>query len=146
MAGFSYKTSYILYAKPEQVFEALTDSGIIAAWGGGIAVVGTKPGEPFEMFDGWVQGEVTAFNPGKELAFTWKPEEWHKNTPASNVHFRFNKHAAGTELILDHSNFPDEEEAAKHGNGWIDYVLDPMNDYFTGGLAEQEDKEQGLEE
>lgn len=139
MAGFSFKTSYIVYAKPEQVFEALTDTGIIAAWGGGLAVVSSLPGEPFEMFDGWVRGEVTAFNPGKELGFTWKPEEWNKNTPASNVHMLLTKHAAGTEIFLDHTNFPDEEEAAKHGNGWIDYVFDPINDYFTGGMAESEE-------
>jgi uncharacterized protein YndB with AHSA1/START domain len=139
MAGFNFKTSYIVYAKPEQVFEALTDTGIIAAWGGGLAVVSSVPGEPFEMFDGWVRGEVSAYNPGKELGFTWKPEEWNKNTPASNVHMRFTKHAAGTEIFLDHTNFPDEEEAAKHGNGWIDYIFDPINDYFTGGMAESEE-------
>jgi uncharacterized protein YndB with AHSA1/START domain len=140
MAGFSFKTSYIVYAKPEQVFEALTDTGIIAAWGGGLAVVSSTPGEPFEMFDGWVRGEVTAYNPGKELGFTWKPEEWHKNTSASIVHMRLTKHAAGTEIFLEHTNFPNEEEATKHGNGWIDYVFDPINDYFTGGMAESEEE------
>jgi len=144
MAGFSFKTNYIVYAKPEEVFEALTDTGIIAAWGGGMAVVG-KVGEPFEMFDGWVKGEVSAYNPGKELAYTWKPDEWHKNTQASVVQIHFMKHAAGTELLLDHSNFPDEEEASKHGNGWIDYVFDPLNDYFTGGLIAADEEESTAE-
>lgn len=142
MAGFTFRTSYIVYAKPEQVFEALTDTGIIAAWGGGASIVSSKTGEPFEMFDGRVTGVVTAFNAGKELGYTWKPEEWDKNTPASQVHIRFNKHAAGTELILEHSGLPDEEETDRHGNGWIDYVLDPLNDYFTGGMDEPEAEEE----
>jgi uncharacterized protein YndB with AHSA1/START domain len=136
MAGFNYKTSYIVYATPEQVFEALTDAGIIAAWGGGLSVIEPKTGGHFEMFDGWVQGEVTAYQAGKELGYTWKPAEWDRRALPSNVYIRFNRHAAGTELFLEHTGFPDEEEATKHGNGWIDYVFDPINDYFTGGTGE----------
>ncbi|MBK9318518.1 MAG: hypothetical protein IPM91_06620 [Bacteroidetes bacterium] len=44
---------------------------------------------------------------------------------------RFIAHAAGTDVVLIHTDFPSQEEADKHGNGWIDYVFDPMNDYFT---------------
>lgn len=142
MSGFNFKTSYIVYAKPEQVFEALTDSGIIAAWGGGFAIVEPAIGGAFEMFDGWVKGEVTAYTPAKELGFTWKPEEWTSKTPATHVVMRLNAHSAGTELLLDHSGFPDQDEATKHGNGWVDYVFDPVNDYFTGGFAESENTEE----
>ncbi|HOS49066.1 MAG TPA: SRPBCC domain-containing protein [Bacteroidia bacterium] len=129
--SYSFKTTYIVYATPEQVFEALTDSGIIAAWGGGLAVVENKIDGHFELFDGWVKGKVTEYKPGQELGYTWKPEEWDKRTKPSVVSMKFKSHAAGTDVVLIHSDFPSQEEADKHGNGWIDYVLDPINDYFV---------------
>jgi uncharacterized protein YndB with AHSA1/START domain len=129
--SYSLKTDYIVYATPEEVFEALTDVGIIAAWGGGLSVVDTKPGGPFEMFDGWIHGEMTAYEPAKLLGFTWKPEEWKKGVKASEVTMKFRKHAAGTQVLLEHTNFPNQEEADKHTSGWIDYVFDPLNDYFV---------------
>ena len=55
--GFSIKTSFIIYATPEKVFEALTDTGIIAAWSGEIGVVGNKPGEKFELFDEYFEAK-----------------------------------------------------------------------------------------
>lgn len=131
MAGFNFNTTYVVYATPEAVFEALTDPGIIGAWGGGISVIEEKTGGHFELFDGWVKGEVTHFTPAKELGYTWKPTEWDKRTPASNVHMKFTVHPAGTEVVLMHTGFPSQEEADKHGNGWIDYVFDPLNDYFV---------------
>jgi uncharacterized protein YndB with AHSA1/START domain len=129
--NFTFKTTYLVYANPDQVFEALTNSGIIAAWGGGLSVVEDRIGGVFELFDGWVKGEITAYQPGKELGFTWKPEEWKKGIKPSLVHLTFKKDPAGTAIILDHTKFPNQEEATKHGNGWIDYVLDPLNDYFV---------------
>lgn len=131
MSGFTWKTTYIVYATPAEVFEALTDPGIISSWGGGLSVVEGRVGGHFELFDGWVQGEVTHYDPAKELGYTWKPSEWDKRTKPSRVHLRLMKHAAGTDVVLEHRDFPSQEEADKHGNGWIDYVLDPMNDYFT---------------
>jgi hypothetical protein len=128
---FKIKLDYIVYAEPMQVFEALTDTGIIGAWGGGISIVEPTVGGLFEYFDGWVKGEVLAYDHGKFLSFTWSPEEWPKRTKPSKVEIRFVKNPAGTALVIEHSDFPSQEEATKHENGWIDFVLDPMNDYFT---------------
>lgn len=131
MADFIFKTTYVVYATPEEVFEAMTDPGIIGAWGGGMSVIEEKVGGHFELFDGWVKGEITHFIPGKELGYTWKPEEWDKRTKASNVLLKFMSHPAGTDVVLVHTGFPSQEEADKHGNGWIDFVFDQMNDYFV---------------
>ncbi len=129
--GFSIKTSFIIYSTPEKVFEALTDSGIIAAWSGELGVVESKPGGKFELFDGWVKGEVITYKPGKELSYTWKASEWSKNTHASIVKYIFKEHPAGAEVLLEHSQLPSAEEADKHYDGWIDFVFEPLNDYFT---------------
>lgn len=138
MATYNFKTTYIVYATPEQVFEALTDTGIIGAWGGGLSVVENKVGGVFEMFDSWVKGEITSYKPGQELGFTWKPEEWDKKTKPSEVLLKFKAHPAGTDVLIFHSEFPSQEEATKTENGWIDYVLDPINDYFTTPKEQRE--------
>lgn len=130
-SGFSLEMNYVVYASPEKVFEALTDTGIIAAWGGGIAVVENKSGGKFELFDGWASGEVLVYKPGKELSYTWRVSEWDKKTPASVVTFLLKAHPAGTEIILKHKEFPSQEEATKHKDGWVDFVFDPLNEYFT---------------
>ena len=129
--NYSFKTTYVVYASPEKVFEALTDSGIIAAWGGGLAVVEHKKGGKFEMFDGWVKGEVVTFVRGKELGYTWVPSEWKKKTTPSLVVYKLKPHPAGTEIILEHTGLPTEEEANKTESGWVDFVFEPLNEYFT---------------
>lgn len=129
--SFTFKTTYVVYATPKEVFEALTDSGIIAAWGGGISVVENHVGGHFEWFDGDVQGEVTAFVPEQELGFSWKPVEWAAKTKASQVNIKLKSHSAGTDVVLIHTDFPTQDIADRSGNGWIDFVLDPLNDYFV---------------
>lgn len=129
--NFSIKTTYVVYASPEKVFEALTDPGIVAAWGGGLSIVESKQGGRFELFDGWVKGEVKTFIPGKELSYTWKPDDWKPKDNVSLVVYKFKTHPAGTEVILEHTGLPSQEETDKHTNGWLDYVFDPLNDYFT---------------
>jgi len=137
---FSLKLDYIVYANPDQVFEALTNPGIISTWGGGFSIVEEKVGGVFEIFDGWVKGEVTVYEPGKELGYTWRPEEWSKNTIPSQANIKLKKHDAGTAVIITHTDFPSQEEADKHNNGWVDYVFDPMNDFFVMQKEENSNK------
>ena len=132
--SFSIKTTYVVYAPPDKVFEALTNPEIIAAWSGGLSVVELKKGGKFELFDGWTKGEMLSFKKGKELSYSWKPNEWNKKTRASVVHYQFREHPAGTEIIMEHTGIPNQEEKDKHANGWVDYVFDPLNEYFTSLL------------
>jgi uncharacterized protein YndB with AHSA1/START domain len=135
MADFRFTKQYVVYASPETVFEALTDPGIIAAWGGGMSVVGSEPGGHFEWFDGWVKGEITGFENAKELAFTWKPSEWDKRTKASKVVIRFVAHPAGTQLTIEHTDFSNPDVAEKSDDFWVDHILDPINDYFIAQMS-----------
>jgi len=128
---FSLNLKYVIYASPEKVFEALTESSVISKWSESKGKVSEKIGGEFELFDGWVKGEVLVYKPAKKLSYSWKPAEWDKKTLPSIVLYTFNVHSAGTEIILEHTGFPSAEEAAKHKDGWIDYVFEPLNDYFT---------------
>jgi uncharacterized protein YndB with AHSA1/START domain len=130
--GFSITMSYIIYGSPAKVFDALTQEGIIGQWcDGGGKVEPVVDGE-VHLFGDWVKGRVTVFDKkGKMLAYTWKPAEWDKKTPASLVAFKLMPHAAGTEIFLEHTGLPSQTEADKHHTGWIDYFFEPLNDYFT---------------
>ena len=128
---FAISTSYILYAPPAKVFEALTQEGIIGQWcDGGGKVDGKVDGE-VELFGDWVKGKVVVFDSrGKKLAYTWKPSEWPAKTAPSLVEYTLKPHPAGTELIVEHSGFPSQTEADKHLSGWTDYVFEPLNDFL----------------
>jgi uncharacterized protein YndB with AHSA1/START domain len=130
-AGFSISLTWILYASPEDVFQALAMPEIIEEWTGDKAVLEPKVGGAFEMFGGWVKGNVLVFEPGKKLSYSWKPTEWKPKAEPSIVTYVFEKDKAGTKLTLTHTGFPDKEEAEKHESGWVDNVFEPLNDYFV---------------
>ena len=133
--SFQIKTEYIVYATPEEVFEALTDSGIIAAWGGGLAVVDNTIGGVFELFDGWVKGKVIRFEPGIALGYTWRPTAW-RPTDVSIVHIEFEE--AGkklTKITIHHDGFPNKKEHDSHENGWKDFVIAPLKEPRFGKIS-----------
>ncbi len=130
---FSIKLNYVVYAEPDKVFEALTNSSILKKWGGN-GKVSDKVDGNIEMFDAWVKGKTLIYQPGKKLSYTWKPSEWDKKAEPSVVTYTLQKHKAGTEINLEHIDLPSVEEAAKHKDGWMDYVFEPLNEYFTSLL------------
>ncbi len=129
--GFSISLTWIIYASPEEVFQALAMPEIMEEWTSEKAILEPKVGGDFEMFGGWVKGNVLAFEPGKKLSYTWKPTDWKPKTEASTVTYIFEKDKAGTKLTLTHVGMPDKDEADKHESGWIDNVMEPLNDYFV---------------
>ena len=127
--AFDLKLEFILSAKPKRVMQLLIDAKLIRKWSGGEAVLENKEGGRFEMFDGWVKGEVLKTNEN-ELAYTWKVSEWPEETKPTEVHYLLKEDEAGTKVILKHTGFPDEEEMKSHKNGWSDFFFDPMEDFI----------------
>ena len=126
---FSFEIRYVIYALPDAVFKALTDPGQIKTWSGGEAELELRIGGPLMLFDGWVKGSVIAFEPGRMLRHTWTPSEWNEKTPSSVVEYRIEPHQAGSLVTIVHSGFPDKTESDNHKEGWLDYVLEPLNDF-----------------
>mgnify|MGYP002398343807 CR=1 FL=1 len=125
---------YILYASPEKVFEALTQESVIKKWIEGEVVFELKKEGRVELFDQWVKGELLSFKKNSDITYTWKPNTWDKKTKPSIVEIHITAHAAGSEIEITHSDFPNQEEAEKHRQGWIDYVFEPLNDYLIQQL------------
>ena len=82
------------------------------------------------MFDGWVEGKVINIT-SDELAYTWKPSNWAKETPASEVHYKLNALDHGTEVLLEHKNFPNKEEMESHRTGWDKEFFGLIGEYLA---------------
>ncbi len=121
-------------ASPETVFAALTDPKAIAQWSGQKGNVPAKLASEWEMFDGWVKGKVLEYDPGKCLAYTWQPVDWPSGAKSSVVKYTLVATESGTEMILEHAGFPNDEEMEKHRSGWLEHVLGPLKKYLENSL------------
>jgi uncharacterized protein YndB with AHSA1/START domain len=131
---FAFEMKYIVYAKPSDVYHALTFSPILEKWMEGRSTFELRIGGSIELFDGWVSGTVTDFKKDEHFTYTWKPTTWNKKAQASIVTFEFESDKAGTQITIKHTGFPSQQEANSHKEGWITYVLDPLNDYFISKM------------
>ncbi len=127
--AYNLSLEFDLPAKPARIMQLLTDSALIRKWSGGEGTVETKPGGKFEMFDGWVFGEVIQASP-TELSYTWKTTDWDEAAAPSTVHYVLKADEDGTKLLLTHTGFPDQAEMDEHKNGWTDYFFQPMEDFI----------------
>ncbi len=131
MKTSSFTLTVGIPANPADVFEALTESKLIARWCGQKGSVSRKVGGKFEMFDGWVKGKVLEFKPGKSLIYTWLPGDWPEFQEESVVKYTFTATGKGTKIVLQHSNFPNETEKKNHKKGWKEFVFDPLKRHFS---------------
>ena len=127
--AYDLALEFILSGKPARVMELLTDPVLMRKWSGGAAVLENKVGGKFEMFDGWVTGEVLKTNKN-ELAYTWRTSDWPEETKPTEVHYLLKEDEAGTKVILKHTGFPNEDEMRSHKSGWTDFFFDPMEDFI----------------
>lgn len=117
-------------ASPEKVFRAWTDPEIMKKWfapgdefsvpevtadvrvGGRYRIVMRAPDGEFHRVGGVYQEVLT----GRRLVFTWAWE----STPEreSLVTVEFNSAGGGTELVLTHERFADEQARDRHLEGW----------------------------
>jgi uncharacterized protein YndB with AHSA1/START domain len=112
---------------PEKVWEALTDSALLAAWlhpNDFEARVGHRftfhvPAKPAVNFPGMtVQSEVLELEPPAKLVLAWNAAEPVADT---RVSFRLEADGAGTRLYLEHSGFNLDHSFGKHARQGAEY-------------------------
>jgi uncharacterized protein YndB with AHSA1/START domain len=123
-------------APRERVFEAWTNPEVLREWWaaqpkweGAGAEVDLRPGGRYRLSmkdteQGAVHtvgGEYKEINPPERLSFTWSwegnPEEM-TGSDATLVVVEFREDGDGTEVVLTHSGFANEEIRAMHEDGW----------------------------
>lgn len=132
----SFTLSLLFPFSPEDIFTALTNARQIAAWSGQAGKIQPTIGGKMELFDGWVKGNVLAYESGKRLSFTWKPAEWATESQSSIVTCDFKSTKTGSKITLKHAGFPNDSELQSHKVGWTEFVFDPLKMYLTAKQKE----------
>ena len=117
---------YLIKAKPDKVWDALTNPETIQKWGGGPARMSDKVGFEFSLWGGDIYGKnLEVDNPQtgeRKLVQEWYSGEWEI---PSIVTFKLNFDGRETEVILVHKDVP-KKEIKDIDEGWRDYYMGPI--------------------
>ena len=124
------KQKAIIPASPIEVYDAYTDpkkhSAFTESKATGKPVVGGK----FTAWDGYIFGKYLELDDGKRVVQEWSSTDFPQGYGPSRLELCFNKVPEGTELIMVHSNVP-EEQADETADGWVEWYWDPLKKYFN---------------
>jgi len=129
-AGTSLRIARRYEAPRRLVFEALTEPEMLAKWFAPTdefsvhvdrfeAVVGSAYRIEMRHKDGDVHtciGKIQEVKPHERLAYTWSWEGGEMGDTL--VTWELSERDGGTELVLTHDRFPNEEATAQHTKGW----------------------------
>ncbi len=119
--------NYYLESPPAKVFEALTDSKILAKWFPAKAMLDRVKGGRFSlvMKNGFVwEGKLSAFKEGKLLSIPWVE---------GTASFELFKKRKGTLLKLHHNGFESVENLVLSSAGWS-YYLTNLKSFLDHGI------------
>jgi uncharacterized protein YndB with AHSA1/START domain len=132
MSAAEYRTTRIVEATAEEVFNAWVDPEVLSRWwgpgdmtaeveldprpGGAYRFVMTDP-EPGSR-SVVVLGTYRTVEPPRRLQFTWRWESGSPDAVESLVTVELEPLGDRTELTLIHGGFPDETVAAPYRSGW----------------------------
>jgi activator of HSP90 ATPase len=120
----------VIKARPEQVYEYLTNGEIFAAATDQPAQVSDREGERFSLFGGRVEGRQIELVPGERVVQAWRfgsahPDAWEPGV-YSIVRFTLRPEGATTRFVIDHHGIPPE---------WQDHIQSGYPSFYAGPLA-----------
>jgi activator of HSP90 ATPase len=118
-----------LSANAKRIYEALLDSKQFAAFSDAPAHIDRRAGGAFSLFGGLIVGRNIELVPDERIVQAWRPADW---TPGvySLVKFELVAHGQHTQLVLDHTGFP--EGGFEHLNsGWKSHYWDALTKYLA---------------
>jgi activator of HSP90 ATPase len=119
----------LLPATPGEVYEAIVDLRIHAAFTAAAATGSRRVGGRFSACDGYITGFHRELVPGERIVQDWTTTEWPEGAPPSRLELTLKRAGRATELRMVHSNVP-ASQAAGYRQGWIDYYWTPLKAYF----------------
>lgn len=116
-------------ATPRRIYNALTDAKQFAELTGAPAEIDLVAGGQFSCFGGMITGQTIEAIPGTRLVQAWRVGNWDAGT-YSIVRFELEAiDDTETNLIFDHTGFPDEHRDHLE-QGWHDRYWQPMKSYL----------------
>jgi activator of HSP90 ATPase len=126
--NIQFEVSDLIQAAPEDIYKAWLESKEHTKMTGGKANVSSKVGEPFNAWDGYIQGKnLELDHPGRILQ-AWRTTEFDSTDPDSRLEILLDPEGDGTRITIIHSDLP--EHGMQYQQGWIDSYFDPMKAYF----------------
>jgi activator of HSP90 ATPase len=122
--------SVTLKANPKEVYHVLMNSGLHSEIVGSRAVIGSKAGSTFSVWDGGINGYNLALEPNKKIVQAWRAKEWPKGHYSVAV-FELEKTDEGTKLVFDQYGVPDDDYK-NITDGWKNYYWAPLKSKFKG--------------
>mmetsp|Transcript_24202 Transcript_24202/g.64839 ORF Transcript_24202/g.64839 Transcript_24202/m.64839 type:complete len:361 (+) Transcript_24202:14-1096(+) len=129
-------------APVKEIFECFAITQRLMAFTQSRAQVGTKPGDPFSLFDGSISGTVVDFVPEQKIVWKWRQSSWAEGV-FSTCTLTFSDNGPGsTRLSVHQTGIPNSDA---HGNddmvrvveeGWKRNLLDRIKMVFGYGSPE----------
>lgn len=122
-----FKKYYIIPAKPEEIYLALTKPATIQLWTGEPAEMSTEPGSEFSLWDGSIVGRNITFEESKLIK-----QEWYfgDQEPPSIVTIKLHPHKQGCSVELLHTNIPDDEYD-NFVSGWDESYFGMLEEFYS---------------
>jgi len=120
----------VVSASPAEVYRALVDPRIHAAFTGSPATGTARAGAKFTAWDGYIRGIHRQLIDDKKIVQEWQTTEWPEGAPPSILTLTLTKVKGGTAIHMKHTNVP-AEQAASYRQGWIDFYWKPLKAYFS---------------
>ena len=118
----NFKKTYHINAEPSDIYAALTNPYTIELWSGYPAVMGSKPGEEFVMWDGDICGKVLELLPDKKVVQQWYFGEQDEK---SVVTITIIPQGENSNVTVEHTNIPTAD---------FDNISEGWNEYYMGAI------------
>ena len=128
--GIEFEVSEVFPARPETVYAAWLSTGEHSRMTGSPAKVSARAGEPFEAWDGYIQGKNLELEPPHRILQQWRTSEFDASDKDSILEILFESEGDGTRVTIRHSDLPGH--GMQYRQGWIDSYFVPMMAYFGG--------------
>ena len=118
-----------LKASPQKIYEILLDSKQFAAFTGLPAEINRDPGGAMSMIGGMIVGRNVELVAEQRIVQAWRPASWNPGV-YSIVRFELRGENAQTNVILDHTGFP-EGDFAHLDPGWYARYWNPLKKFLA---------------
>jgi len=116
-------------APREQVYAALTNARLHAAFTGGAASGRARVGYAFTAWDGYISGRHLRLDAPRRIVQEWTTSEWPRDYLPSVLDLRLEAAGRGTRIVMVHSGVP-AQQAARYRQGWREFYWEPLQAYF----------------
>ena len=116
-------------ARPEQVYELLTNGAMFGDATGQPGKGGGAPGAYFSLFDGWLEGRQVELVPNERISQAWRFADWEPGV-FSMVRFTLADENGATKMVVDQDGVPDDVHEHVRTN-WRGFYFEPFVKHFA---------------